>query len=225
MGKPVIRKETEVKRKVKVQEPPEIFGIHEWGKPYQAIDVYISKAAMDKMIRHAQEYATRNLECMGFMLGDRYYYPARDEEPKEYVVIKDVVTTDLDASSVSVKFDRNGFEKLCEQLDALEKQHDFILVGWYHSHPGHTCFMSMTDVETQKRMFKQSFHVAVVIDSINKQAKAYRLVKDKSGTRDVYEEQMYVVFQDDPRLPLNPEALGQPPRATAKKIKRKIMKN
>jgi 26S proteasome regulatory subunit N11 len=42
-----------------------------------------------------------------------------------------------------------------------------ICVGWYHSHPGFGCWLSMVDVQTQKS-FEQLGHrsIAVVIDPV-----------------------------------------------------------
>ena len=48
-------------------------------------------------------------------------------------------------------------------------------MGWYHSHPGHTCFMSGTDVLTQQRMFKLPYQHAFVIDQVNNDMKCFIL--------------------------------------------------
>ncbi len=90
-------------------------------------------------------------------------------------MVRDVATTDLDASSTRVRFRRDGFERLFASMDDIGFDH--IVVGWYHSHPGHGIFMSPTDVDTQKSMFASSFHRAVVIDPINKEIGAYRMGK------------------------------------------------
>ncbi|MEM2900842.1 MAG: hypothetical protein QXT63_08635, partial [Thermoplasmata archaeon] len=63
--------------------------------------------------------------------------------------------------------------ELMKELDKIK--FDYILVGWYHSHPGHTSFLSVTDLETQRKQFNKPYQVALVIDPINKEMKAFKL--------------------------------------------------
>jgi len=126
-------------------------------------------------------FGRRNLEVMGFMIGDVFSYKGR-----EYAIVRDVVTTDLESTEISVKFRSDAFEKLFEQLDKID--YDYVLVGWYHSHPGHGCYLSSKDVDTQKRMFNKPYQCAVVVDPLHKEVKAYKL-KDKH-----YDEVSYGVY-------------------------------
>ncbi len=130
--------------------------------------LYISKIAEEKMRNHAMSKVHERLEVMGLMLGQVFV-----DGGVEYTVVRDVATTDLDASSTRVRFRRDGFEKLFASMDDIGFDH--IVTGWYHSHPGHGVFMSPTDVDTQRGMFSSSYHRAVVIDPINKEIGAYRL--------------------------------------------------
>ncbi|UCE45194.1 MAG: hypothetical protein JSU93_07430 [Methanobacteriota archaeon] len=52
----------------------------------------------------------------------------------------------------------------------------YAIMGWYHSHPGHTCFMSKTDLSTQRVMFTQPYHCALVIDPVNREIEAFKLL-------------------------------------------------
>jgi proteasome lid subunit RPN8/RPN11 len=130
--------------------------------------LYISKTAEEKMRNHATSSVAKKMEVMGLMLGQVFVH-----DGIEYTVVRDVATTDLDASSTRVRFRRDGFEKLFASMDDIGFDH--IVTGWYHSHPGHGVFMSPRDVDTQKSMFSSSFHRAEVIDPINKAIGAYRL--------------------------------------------------
>ena len=112
-------------------------------------------------------------EVMGLLLGTLYRHRER-----EYVLVRDVVTTDLDASLVSVRFDRQGLEKLFDSLD--DSGFDYLIVGWYHSHPGHGCFLSQTDVDTQVSMFNRAFHSALVIDPVNMEIETFKVEKGRS---------------------------------------------
>ncbi len=150
------------------------------------VDLFIRKKAAEKMLEHCREYRDSQLEVMGFMVGHRFAWGG-----SEFTVVEDVVTSELDASAVSVKF--ASFDGVFSELDRMEKQgKDYILVGWYHSHPGHTSFMSPTDIDTQRQMFKKKYQSAIVIDPINIEMKAFTLRGE-----DVYEKPFAVLWGED----------------------------
>lgn len=152
-------------------------------------EVYITKNSMDKIIEHCKACADQTLEVMGFLIGDVYKW-----KNLSFTLVKNVVTTDLEATNISVKFDRDGFEGMFEKLENL--RYDYVIVGWYHSHPGLGCFLSSKDIETQKRMFNKPFHTALVLDPIKGETKAYKL-KDEG-----YEERKFAVYWPDKGQPM-----------------------
>ena len=134
----------------------------------RTFNLYISRRSEAMMRSHAEKEAPKRLEVMGFMLGDVSSWSG-----SLYATVRDVVTTDLESTSSKVRFDREALPKLFGGLDG--SGFDYIIVGWYHSHPGHTCFLSKTDLETQRAMFDQPYHTALVIDPINQDVKAFKL--------------------------------------------------
>ncbi len=156
------------------------------------LDMYISSVVVRKIVNHCVQYAfgEQKLECMGFMIGDMYTYNG-----KRYTIVRDVVTTDLDATAISVKFSREGWDKLFEQMDSIGKNYDYLLVGWYHSHPDYSCYLSDTDINTQQRMFKNPHQIAVVCDPVRMEMKGFRL------RNDTYEEISYAVYEPDEENP------------------------
>jgi proteasome lid subunit RPN8/RPN11 len=194
MTRPRIIRET--RREITEREPPASDEIspHRWLSGESAVEfervsvsklpfaVYLSSLAERKIREHALAEAHRRLEVMGFLLGDVARWKGRI-----YSVVRDVVTTELKSSSSKVRFDPEAFPRLFAKLD--ESGFDYVLVGWYHSHPGHTCFLSRTDLETQKAMFDQPYHVALVIDPVNEDVKVFRLAGDG------YEEVPFAVFR------------------------------
>ena len=131
--------------------------------------LYLSDLAENKIREHALKEAPRRLEVLGLLLGEVSTWNGTP-----YVSCRDVVTTKLTSSSSKVKFNPDAFPNLFLQLD--DSGFDYILVGWYHSHPGHTCFLSRTDLDTQRTMFDQPYHTAMVIDPVNEDVKAFRLI-------------------------------------------------
>ncbi len=145
--------------------------------------IYLSEVAEAKIREHALQEAPRRLEVLGFLLGEVSTWNG-----SSYVNCRDVVTTKLRSSSSKVRFNPDAFPNLFLQLD--DSGFDYVLVGWYHSHPGHTCFLSRTDLETQRSMFDQPYHTALVIDPVNEDIKAFRLV---GGTYE-YEEIPFALY-------------------------------
>jgi proteasome lid subunit RPN8/RPN11 len=210
VARPRIVRET--RRPIEEKEPPGYPALspHDWlsgdsialytevvesGKPF---DVYLSATAEKKIRLQAEKEAPRRLEVMGFLLGE-----VREWKCHKYVVVRDIVTTELKSSSSKVRFDPKGFPRLFGNLD--ESGFDYVLVGWYHSHPGHTCFLSRTDLETQRRMFDQPYHTAIVIDPVNQDMKAFRL----SGNG--YDEVSFAIFEG--------EANGRPKKPRTRRLK------
>jgi 26S proteasome regulatory subunit N11 len=95
---------------------------------------------------------------MGVMLG---------EFLDEFTVqVVDVYAMPQIASTVSVESVDPVFQtKMMEMLKCVGRRE--ICVGWYHSHPGFGCWLSIVDIQTQKsfeRLHERA--VAVVIDPI-----------------------------------------------------------
>lgn len=150
--------------------------------PDKPFDLYLTKTSMDRILAHCKSYEERMLEVMGFLIGDVYKW-----DNNTFTLVKDVVSTELEATNISVRFDRDGFEGLFNNLENL--RYDYVIVGWYHSHPGLGCFLSSKDIETQRRMFNMPFHTAFVVDPVKKEMKAYKL---KDGG---YLEVNFAVYQ------------------------------
>lgn len=152
--------------------------IQESGKPF---GLYLSSHAEAKIREHAVTEAVSRLEVMGFMLGEVRFW-----QGSSFSIASDVVTTQLKSTASKVRFDPEAFPRLFVGLDG--SGFDYVIVGWYHSHPGHTCFLSRTDLDTQRRMFNQPYHSALVIDPVNEDVKAFRLVPGG------YEEIAFALF-------------------------------
>lgn len=187
MRPPSILGGEEIKIEERLPPPPERKTAHKWLKEDslerykkangKVFELYISKVSEEKIRNHAVRNVDSKREIMGLMLGGVYAFNG-----KNYTVVRDVVTTDLEASSVHVRFQREAFEKLFDSLD--EAGFNYVIVGWYHSHPGHRCFMSSTDVDTQRTLFNMPHHNALVIDPVNREIEVYFLDDNKIRTRD-----------------------------------------
>lgn len=183
-GPPRIVKDRRRKRAVIRPPRPEGYGIYDVKQPpSDEVDIYVSRGGMEVLVQHCEGQAGRDLEAMGFLVGDVFSWNGR-----AYVVARDAVTTELDASPVSVRFQRDAFPELFKRLDSLT--YDYIIVGWYHSHPGYGCFLSDTDIQTQIGGFSEEHQFALVVDPVRREMKAFRLGgegsdQDPEGYREV----------------------------------------
>lgn len=118
--------------------------------------VYISSLALLKMLKHAR--AGVPMEVMGLMLG---------EFVDEFTIhVIDVFAMPQSGTGVSVEAVDDVFQT--KMMDMLRQTgRDQMVVGWYHSHPGFGCWLSLVDVSTQQ-LFEQlnKRAVAVVVDPI-----------------------------------------------------------
>ena len=129
------------------------------------VTLFMAEDAAKNILDHSKDFGSEN-EVMGLILGDIYLF-----NKKTISIAKDVATSELDSTEVEVRF--KNFDELFSKLDTLD--YDYKILGWYHTHPGHTCFMSPTDIDTQKRMFKHKHQHAVIIDPVNLDIRAYQM--------------------------------------------------
>jgi len=127
-----------------------------WKRPVKDVSLYVSEKAMISMTEHADQGFETNKEVMGLMMGDVYI-----DDWGEYVLVRDVATSVLDASAISVRFNREHLEQLFESIDMCEGEY---VVGWYHSHLGIGCYLSDVDIKTHEGIFGMDTGFAIVID-------------------------------------------------------------
>ena len=124
--------------------------------PDNAETVQISAVALIKMLKHCK--AGVPFEVMGIMLG---------EYVNEYQIeVKDVFSMPVIATQVSVESIDAAYQtKMLDLLKQVGRRE--VAVGWYHSHPGYGCWLSMTDITTQKSFERmEGRSVALVIDPV-----------------------------------------------------------
>ena len=104
-----------------------------------AEQIYISPLSLLKMLRHGK--AGIPLEVMGLMLGTQI---------DEYTVkCIDVFSMPQSGTETTIESIDEGFQvRMVEMLKQTGRTED--VVGWYHSHPGFGCWLSQTDINTQK---------------------------------------------------------------------------
>lgn len=112
----------------------------------------------------------------GLLIGIRCETPI-DRHP--FVVATHALPIRSDSrSSAYIKFDHAAWHRVLGQLDLLKDQGRIDqatdIIGWYHTHPQHLdCFMSGTDLTTQRSTFYRSWNYALVLNPHRKIMKCF----------------------------------------------------
>jgi len=181
----------EIRRQVESRPPPEAvqldgIDLSEWDLTDERVELYISQTCFQKMVNHCNAFKEEAMEVMGLLLGDVFQWRNR-----VYTVAEDTVAAEVeDSTATSVRFGSHGLEEVARALDEVE--YEYLIVGWYHSHPGFTTFLSEKDLETQKKNFSKPYHATIVIDPVNKQFRSYKVVDDRCV------EKRFSLFEQSP---------------------------
>lgn len=118
-----------------------------------------------KVVEDITNWSTESLntqpvkEVGGFLLGNY-----KEEEKIETFVQHFVPATTIEFNSPSLL---NFGAAALQLLDQAMQEHPQLqLVGWFHTHPGHTPYLSHTDMNIQEGFFRESYHIAIVLDSL-----------------------------------------------------------
>ena len=101
-------------------------------------------------------------EVGGFILGN--FLPL--EEGIHFMVSLEqfIPSQQVDSSSPSrLEFGNQALQQLdnLRQMDSSQQA----LIAWFHTHPGHTPYLSTTDISTHEGFFPHKYQLAIVLDS------------------------------------------------------------
>jgi proteasome lid subunit RPN8/RPN11 len=102
-------------------------------------------------------------EVGGFLLG-KY---VMNEDGKYLTSLEAFVPAKAVERSTPIKIEF-GIEPLLALDKHLEARPDLVLVGWFHTHPGHGPYLSEVDLYTHEGFFNQGHQVAIVLDPLTK---------------------------------------------------------
>ncbi len=134
-----------------------------WRSPYESNgarswpNIFMTREAFRQVNRHAASQL--DLEVGGMLIGEAFVTP-----DKEMAIRVDgqLAARHVEHSAAHLTFTS---KTLADILDRLEAEHlGKQIVGWYHTHPGLSIFLSSMDVWLHSHFFPQPWHVALVID-------------------------------------------------------------
>lgn len=125
--------------------------------------VYINRSVAFDVLDFVLESKSQNPvpEVGGFCLGKFH-----EEGPQNYNVSLDYFIASrnvADQSPVSLDF---GPQALIELYEEQEQHPNLELIAWFHTHPGHSPFLSRQDLSIHNNYFKENYQLAIVLDSL-----------------------------------------------------------
>lgn len=136
--------------------------------------VYIYEEVLDRIKNLC---SNTNKEIFGYLIGkilkwkEEIYIEIQDQ-----LFIEDTVHSDQFSTS-QIEGKAGEYEKKFQKLKNNRSDDNLRVVGWWHSHPGIGCFLSGTDIKTQKYFFPEAYQVALVVDPIKDEFKFFTLDK------------------------------------------------
>ncbi|MFX1394048.1 MAG: Mov34/MPN/PAD-1 family protein [Promethearchaeota archaeon] len=137
--------------------------------------VYMSEKILDVIKTICKKY---DIEVFGYLVGEIFTW-SKDL----YVIIEEQVfvkegTESTPYTVAQIQGSAGKYEEEFQKLKQMKNNENLRIVGWWHSHPNFGCFLSSTDVKTQKFFFPESYQIALVIDPIKDCFKFFSLDKN-----------------------------------------------
>lgn len=131
-----------------------------------ACDILFMETAFVDAKNHAMSSLRR--EVAGFMIG-----PPPEQQPNGRFTVH--VTQMIPAEhtimqGASVTYTHDSWRAIHDWLIKNYPNEEQIILGWYHTHPGFGIFLSNMDLFIHKNFFSQPWHVALVLDPVNKRS-------------------------------------------------------
>lgn len=129
----------------------------------QEIQVVFSTRARLAILAHA--YTSPHIEVGGVMLGKIVHIRNGPEgKPIHQIVITESISAKMAIGQVgSLNFTPETWAEINREHDS--RYPNLTIIGWYHTHPGHSVFLSGMDLHIQKHFWQQWYQLALVIDT------------------------------------------------------------
>jgi len=126
------------------------------------------------------------LEIFGYLVGEIFIWK---DTPyiiiENYLFIKGAVHSHQ-FSTAQIEGTAGKYDDEFQKLKKKKKSDTLRIVGWWHSHPGFTCFLSAVDIATQEFFFPEKYQTALVVDPVNKDLRFFTLDNgEKRGYREI----------------------------------------
>lgn len=125
-----------------------------------AAEVAVDEAAL--RIVHAHVLSNQSVEVAGVLLGS---WPRLQANGRYQVhVIDAIVARHTRSSPAEVEWTADSWKHCEENRLARYPEGTVVVVGWYHTHPGHGIFFSPQDVSLHAAVFTEPWQIGLVLD-------------------------------------------------------------
>lgn len=141
--------------------------------------VYITKSVIESIRGICERHKK---EVMGYLVGELlcwkdqkyitipYYLYIKDAFYSSNVYVNELgkkgIAVDDRDKDVKIEFNYAEYQLGFENLKKMANNENLWILGWWHSHPSHGCYLSSIDLQTQTDIFYHSYMVALVVDPI-----------------------------------------------------------
>ena len=145
--------------------------------------VYIYRDTIQNIHQLTKDFEN---EIFGYLIGNILEWKGQI-----YVVIEEILfilgAVHSDKFSTSqIEGTAGKYERRFQKLKKKRENDNLRIVGWWHSHPGFSCFLSHTDLKTQEFFFPESYQVALVVDPHKDELEFFTLDKNsKNGYKPI----------------------------------------
>lgn len=130
------------------------------GEGEESFKIFIGELVLEDIKAYLSSDKAKELG--GVVLGDIYI----DESKEKFIIINEfVIARFTEANENKLTFTHKSWEYINNKIDS--EYTDKRILGWFHSHPGHTVFLSSYDKFIHENFFTQDFMIAYVFDPIN----------------------------------------------------------
>lgn len=157
----IIRIGDELKETPIPQDPPPLKKGHykAWGQPSRdRVQVLLTQNAYKQINEHAT--SDLNKEVGGVLLGKATLF-----EGTYYVLVETVMPASLtQAGAAHLTFTADSWSAILNEKDRNPDLAPLMVVGWYHTHPRMSIFLSGDDQFVHKNFFPERWHIALVLE-------------------------------------------------------------
>ena len=186
------------------------------------------------VLRDMEAHALSNtrVELGGVMLGQQ----SIDDQGRPFVTITDSLRAEhYEATKGSFKFTHETWSQISRQRE--EFRPDLEMVGWYHTHPGWSVFLSGMDLFICNNFFNRPLDVALVIDPCEQDRGWFQWNDDKKTQRtggfvlttgrfrQLELDQFARIYNKEPMMNIDPRYSGNPLGGTSQPSSVTLMDN
>lgn len=140
------------------------------------VTILLEEAARRDMQTHALSSLQR--EVAGFMVGP---WPEQGPDGCYVVWVQEYIPARFTLNFEGiVTITADSWRDAHIQLARRRPNHDAVMVGWFHTHPGMKLFLSDYDKFLHRSWWKQPWHVASVLDPVARAAALFAWDKNQT---------------------------------------------